>query len=694
MKKILHQVFLIANLVLFSTILFAQDFEFQPLKGLNGGNILCIEKVDTLQLFAGTSTGIYSSSNGGQLWEKELDGMNVYKIVAHSPEVIYAGTDNGLYRRVRYNMAYRWDKITGFTDNAIKDFDILSTGVMFLSVKNEGLYKGKVLENNFSKLTTLGYSSSEYLIACYGDSTVFIDKSISSDAGNTWTRLDKGWPEFTSLEVLSANMNDSLVLAGSDQGIFRYDFTNQTWVDLQLYQYCLDMDIDNKGNVFLGSAGGVYHSQDNGEHWQQINMGLSSAMIHNIRIVGNKVFAGSNYGLDAMNIDDTQWVKSDKGIQDVPVYSILPMSDTLLISSSLGVLSTSDDGQSWHTTIRMDYHTNFNDRVHRFVVAPNGKLYAATSTGLYYSTDASHWFNYGGFSGQQVYDLTFDKSGNLYKATYDGVYKSTDEGMIWTKINENNNLGVTTCLVLDNVNHLYVGTHSGIYESDDDGIHWQNISGDSLGTTYFQKLIFRNNIIYAATSKGVYIYNLDYNHWTKSNVGINSSFIMDLIFGPENRLYAATYSGIYTSSDSGLVWRSLSQDNGTLHDNCLKFDQEGNLYFGTNDNGIYTSKKSLTSIAEIKTKPHVMNCFPVPFKSVINISFTVPELIENNDNQASIILLDEQGRKISILKSTRLQQGKYTYHFGINQYHLSRGIFFIRLKMGKLSETQKVIHVE
>jgi ligand-binding sensor domain-containing protein len=694
MTKNLFSRILFACFLLLSTAGYAQDFEFQALKGLNGGNILCLEKADTLHLFAGTTTGIYSSSNGGQLWKKELDGLNIYKIKAYSPEIIYAGTNKGLYRRNRYNMEYRWDKITGFTDQAITDLDILSSGVMFVSGKNTGLYKGTIQDNHFSLVTTLEFFSYEYSIACYGDSTVFIDNALSSDAGESWTKLENGWPQFRSLTVLKADMIDSLVLAGTDNGIFRYDFTKQTWIDLKLYQHCLDLDIDGKGNIFLSSAGGVYRSSDRGDHWQQINLGLSSAVVQSIRIAGLKVFAGSNYGLDFMHLNDTQWTASDTGITDVSVYSILPLPDNLLISSSLGVISTADDGQSWHNTTRMDYHFDFTDHVHHFAVAPNGKLYACTSTGLYYSTDETHWFTYGGNIGQQIYDLTFDKGGNLFKATGDGVYKSANEAMTWTKLNENDNLGTTTCLVLDNDNHLYVGTSSGIFETDDNGAHWEDISGDSLNNTYFQRLVFRNNIIYAATSKGVYIYDLLYKHWTKSDVGIDSPFIMDLNFGPDNLLFAASYSGIYASSDSGLVWRALAQDEGTLHDNCLAFDQEGNIYFGTNDNGLYTSKRSLTSIYTLKSNNLVMRCFPTPFKSAITVSFNLPDLGAKENLPTSIALLDEQGKVIPLLKKTSLKSGTHTFHFNLNQFHLPKAIFFIRLNMGEISKTQKVIHLE
>lgn len=694
MKKNLQKNLLISIFIFCTLAISAQDFTFQKLKGLNGGHILCVEKADTSVLYAGTTTGIYRSADGGLNWEKEIGGISVYKIKAHTKEIVYAGTSQGLFRRD--NFFRSWRKIDGFTDKAINDLDILSSGIMFVSVKNTGLYKGDIDKNQFTTVSNLGYSSSEYLIGCYGDSTVFIDKMMSSNAGDTWTKLDNGFPTFRVLTIVAANMKDSLVLAGTDNGVFRYNFSKKIWEDLILYQHCLDMDIDDYGNIFLSSAGGVYRSKDRGENWQQINLGLSGAAVWTIRIAGNKVFAGSSYGLDVCNIDGTSWTASDNGITEVPVYSILALTDKLLISSGNGVLYTKDDGHQWRTTLRMDYHTNFNDRVRKFVKAPNGTLYAGTATGLYFSNDGGDsWLIYGGSVGQQIYDVTFDNANNLLKATYDGVYKSTDEGMIWTKLNENDYLGVTTCLAVDADNHLFVGTHSGIFETDDNGAHWENISGDSLNTTYFQKLIYRGNNLYAATSKGVYAYDLLYHNWAKKDVGMKSQYIQDLLFDSNNGLFAATYSGIYSSSDSGLVWRPLDTDSASVHVTSLEFDTDENLYFGTGDDGIYSSKKSFTNIlnSKLNKETHLLNCYPNPFGKEINVKYTIPQSLGTHTSLVKVLLMNEHGERIATLQKINLKRGTYSYKFSLQHYHLPTGIYIIKIEMGTISETRKIIHL-
>jgi len=278
----------------------AQSLSFQQLKNLYGGNILSLENVDTTALYAGTSTGIYHSSNQGKTWEKELDGLAAYKISAYSKEMVYAGTSKGLYLR----SAGHWNKIQGFTDHSVKHMDILSSGTLFADVQYKGLFKGTVSDNVFTRVTTLGYSSSEYLITCSGN-VVFVDKNMSLDEGKTWEEMENGWPEYTPLTVLAVDMSDSLIIAGSSYGVFRYNLESKTWNDLSLYQHCFDLDLYAHTTVFLSSAGGVYRYSLKQKKWQQVNMGLSSAYVKAIRVAGNNVFAGTNYGVDAMPVDGT-----------------------------------------------------------------------------------------------------------------------------------------------------------------------------------------------------------------------------------------------------------------------------------------------------------------------------------------------------------------------------------------------------
>ena len=63
---------------------------------------------------------------------------------------------------------------------------------------------------------------------------------------------------------------------------------------------------------------------------------------------------------------------------------------------------------------------------------------------------------------------------NLYAATTCGVYRSTDQGGLWTAIN--NGLTNLFCLALaidpQTPSTLYVGTTNGLFKSTDRGTNW------------------------------------------------------------------------------------------------------------------------------------------------------------------------------------------------------------------------------
>ena len=686
MKRLytLTGILFLSFLLLFNFNSSAQEFEFHPFANLYGGDIRTLDHNGTVKVYAGTPNGIYSSSNDGEEWEMELNGVTVNKIVVYSNEIKLAGTNNGLY----VTMGKGWEKINNFTDGVITDLDVLTTGIIFVSVKNDGLYKGKIGEYNFTKVTNLGYYSYAYQITCSGPSTVFVDLNMSVDTGQTWIPIENGWPQYRFITAFDVNLEQGLIVAGTDNGVYRYDLDQETWIDLGLSQSCLDLIIDDNSRIFVGSMGGVYRSFDQGATWQQVNTGLSSAVVRSLTEKSNKIFAGTIYGINVCDVNGNEWTSANTGINEVSVYSILPLEDKFLMSSSRGVLLTDDGGVSWTKTRRVDVPVYFTETVHKFLQASNGTLYAGTGSGLYFSQNGIYWNIYTTYVGSQIYDFLFDNYGNIIKATSDGIFKSTDNGFTWTKLNENDYLGTVTCLAIDDDNNIYAGTNQGIYASTDDGENWENIADDTLQEAYFVRLIQSGNNLYAATNKGIFIYDTFYHYWISSHIGMGAQFVTDLIRRDNGDFYASSYNGIYYSNDSCAFWQPVDIGQASKMVTCLGFDPLGNFYFGTANNGAYTTRTSFTGINTFSDAQKKETCYnyPNPFSENTEIIYH----IEGNGNQqVNVEIYDVTGRKLRTLLNRKETPGEHRLQFDASSF--SPGIYYAVLHIGGQQRTVKMV---
>ena len=692
MKNQSTKFFLLAVVLFFmASISFGQNMHFQMLPGLNGGYITAIDNVGTTTLYAGTSVGIYRSDDHGTSWKRELSGVRVNKIVVYSKEQVYAATNSGLYLR----SGKQWNEIA-FSGKKVTDIGITASGMIFVSVEDHGytgiLYKGNTSGNTFTEVTTLGYVSTDYTIACSGDSTVLVDLSLSSDGGQTWMKIDSTFPQFRSVRAPALDITDSILIVGTDNGVFRYDFQKKQWDDLHLLEAFNTIDMPDRNHILAATFGGVYRSSDQGDKWQQLNGGLSSAVVKDVCVAGDRIFAATINGLDASTFSGTSWSPADNGIHEVKTYALAFYNGKLLASTSKGLLITEDDGTEWSPARRMDYYgANFEWPVKHFVTKQDNSLvYAATHGGLFFSGNGLNWNNYGGYVGQQVNDLYIEPGGALIKAADDGVFKSTDDGFTWTKLNENQNLEAVTCVVEDGGGNIYAGTVSGMYELPAKGTKWNEVSSDSISKITFNKLLFDNDNIFAATSKGVLIYNVFYNNWSQSNTGMKMQWVYDITRDAKGDFYASTPSGIYHSNDNCKTWSAVDMGDAPVSVSCVAFDPEGNLYFGATTGGIYTSKESLTGIGRPERVDFSLKAFPNPFVSHFRISYTIPE--SYGKSEVTVSLLNELGQKIRVLESGSRLPG--TYQLSLQGAGLAPGVYFLRLKVGNVSSERKIIKTE
>jgi photosystem II stability/assembly factor-like uncharacterized protein len=207
-------------------------------------------------LLVGTSEWLYRSSDRGDTWEQ--GGLNqrvISLFTVPSTGVILAGTPDGLFRSTDNGRTWI-ERSVGLRSFAVTSFGASADGAIFAgTVAGEG--EGEVYR--------------------------------STDNGDQWRVLA---PE--SLEgvvnALAVLPNGS-VIAGADQGIFRWTPNRRDWEHLfgrSGRTRVSTVVVDGKARLIAGTTrAGIFVSEDGGDTWTAANLGLPTRRIRILAVAAD-----------------------------------------------------------------------------------------------------------------------------------------------------------------------------------------------------------------------------------------------------------------------------------------------------------------------------------------------------------------------------------------------------------------------
>lgn len=215
-------------------------------------NQFVFDPADNNHLFVATTMGVFESENGGELWQKRMDGMKEVLMVVtlgldpSRPKILYAGTSGGVYKTVSRGLW--WERI----NNGLVVQDVNQTsrslGVTVVDVDPHA-------PSNVWAATLSGLY-------------------VSSDGGKVWKRIGASLPDqMISAMVLDRAVPNRIYVA-SRAGIHRSDDGGKTWTAMNDGLATLNVrslaqsPVDS--NVFyVGTNGsGLYRSDDGGAAWK------------------------------------------------------------------------------------------------------------------------------------------------------------------------------------------------------------------------------------------------------------------------------------------------------------------------------------------------------------------------------------------------------------------------------------------
>jgi ligand-binding sensor domain-containing protein len=207
-------------------------------------------------LLLGTSDWLYRSSDRGETWEQAGLNQPVLSLfTVPSTGVILAGTSDGLFRSMDNGKTWI-ERSVGLRSFAVTSFGASADGAIFAgTVAGEG--GGEVYR--------------------------------STNSGDQWRLLA---PESLEGAVNAlAILPNGGVIAGTDQGIFRWTPNRRDWQQLfgrSGRTVVSSLVVDGEGRVIAGTTNaGVFVSENGGDTWNAANFGLRTRRIRALAVAAD-----------------------------------------------------------------------------------------------------------------------------------------------------------------------------------------------------------------------------------------------------------------------------------------------------------------------------------------------------------------------------------------------------------------------
>ncbi len=649
--------------------------------------------------------GILKTTDGGVTWTRSLDwayqqqhGIWMIKFSPDNANIVYAGTTQGVYKST--NAGATWAQIHDVvmaTDILIKadDPNQIVVGCGNFASPGFGMYKSTDAGATWSKIDSptvpqdflgkiqLGASQSEpnIIYASIGNGFGFNDGASwlcrSDNFGETWELRStedysqwQGWfahdvavhperpDEITAIGInvwTSTNGGTNLnlkttggvgannpPLEGPDGGP---DYVHSDAHDV-VYQ-------PGTNHVFVASDGGIHVSEDRGENWRSRSSGLQTVQFYN---GFSNSFQDSMFCMGGLQDNgtivwngDLTWRRILGG--DGSWTAINPTDDTNYFASSqfLNVVRFSN-GNSTGAGIPSLNPTSF---IAPYVMAADGQtMYAGASNINYSPSQGRNWFQ--GWqspnnnpilsmevSSQDPFKVYFATAPNLSERGR--VYVSTDRGRTAADITRNlpdrYPMDMTVDPTNDNIAYItYSGFGTGhVYKTIDSGETWEDIST-----------------------------NLP-------DVPTNAVVVDPLL--PE-QIYVGNDLGVFYSPDGGLTWEPWMEG---LSEAIMVFDLKVSptnrkVRAATHGNGAFQRDMigEVVSTREPIAALSNTTIFPNPLREMGTLQF---DLTEKTD--LDIRLMDISGKEIKmIFRGTKIEG---THSLDFEAGNLSSGFYLIRL---------------
>ena len=676
--------------------------------------------------------GILKSTDGGQTWSKSLDwsfhqmrGVWVVKVNPLNPNTVWAGTTEGVYKSTdagaSWTQVHDVIMVNDLVINPV-DTNIVIIGCGNFASTGFGIYRTADSGNSWTKISSNlpSYFEGKILLDIYKRSPNIVYASIgngfltsingaswlcrSEDSGLTWTVMSQvdysqhqGWfshdvavnPQ-DSTEVIAIGIE---VYKSTNSGTNLVQKSTTTWYTGRIlpgdpegpptYSHVDHHDVvyhpTDPNIIYFGNDGGVFRSIDGGNTFQTCNGGYQTGQFYNgfSSSITDSLLSMGGFQDNATAIYDGQlaWIVRLIG-GDGSWTAIDPTNANIIYGSAqnLYVRKSTNQGQNWSS-----------------LSIPSSSIAAFIAP-----------FVVGYDNPQIIY------AGN------DKIFKSVNGGLNWTTTNAGNTLdgnpAIAMAISYQNSNVVYVATAPytsarGVFRTLNGGSSWTNISATLPDRFPADLTVDPTNdanayVTFSGYGTSHIFKTNDYGiTWQDINNGLpdvpTNAVIVDPLY--TDHIYIGNDLGVYVSLDGGSSW-SEYQDG--LPGAVMVFDLSisplnRKLRAATHGNGAYErdligETVNITSSAPVPGEFQLKQNYPNPFNPNTTIEFYLPQ-----GSQVSLQIYNNLGQKVRTLMVNEYKTaGSYKIIWnGKNDAgnQLATGIYVCQLKAGDFLQRRTMI---
>jgi photosystem II stability/assembly factor-like uncharacterized protein len=454
---------------------------WQTLPAMHGKSIraMAMFKGDSNVLVAGALDGVYRSKDGGDTWEHlspanstEIKNIESIAVDPKDPDTVYAGTWHLAWKTS--DGGANWQHIN---KGMIDDSDVFSVivdhdnpAIVFASACS-GIYKSETAGNLFAKIQGIPFSARRTRVLkqdptneniVYAGTTEGLWKTV--DLGKVWKRVTG--PEVVINDVMIDPRDSNKVLLATDRsgvmastnGASTWSTSNQGYA--HRYVSAILADSRDVKTLYVGVVndrefGGVFYSNDAGQHWLQKAAGLGGKDVFALKQApSGMLVAGTNHGMYSLDRNGSGW---------------RPMN-VVVVESTLKIPRKGSRKATTKTTIAK---SQLESRVNDLELGSERWL-AASTAGIYSSSDQGKTWKGGQILGQTDFVSVRAEGSTVVAATRSSVLVSNDTGATWKLAALPSYVVSIRSVAIASGSQIMIASREGAFRSGDGGATWEH----------------------------------------------------------------------------------------------------------------------------------------------------------------------------------------------------------------------------